>query len=302
MIHHITHATKHLIFWGLIGIALLLTAFRFTLSVIDIYREDLETIISKEISSPVRIASLGAGMRGFRPELVLKQVQVLGTDQASKSPIVIQEVRLSMDLLKSFGQQQMLASSWITLVGARLTVVRHADGSIGLKGLTASKAEPPGRILHTAQFEILQSQLVWQDEMQPPPANTKPTKSNPLLAEPLVFHNVNATLKSDQNGQRHVINVLVNPPKSYGEALSVSMQLRGNFLAPQGITGLIYAEGKGLSLANLHKRDWPLNISAKSGQGNIRLWSYWQQFATCSNNRHQQFTGNSLAPPLRNPL
>lgn len=251
--------------------ALAMTLVRFTLSVIDIYREDLERIISQEIEAPVKIARLGAGMRGFRPELLLKNVQVSATDTAQKAPITVQEIRLSMDLLKSYGQQQMLASSWITLVGADLTVLRRSDGRIGVKGLKASNTEPPYWLLHTAQFEILHSQIAWLDEMSP----LKPTPE----PKPLVFNNLNVVLNSDQNGQRHAIKMLVTPPKAYAQAVSVVMQLRGNFLAPQGVNGIIYMEGKNLQMANLLRVPLPLNLVVTAGVGNIHLWSFWKQSA-----------------------
>ncbi|MEQ1636119.1 MAG: YhdP family protein [Methylococcales bacterium] len=278
MIHHITRATRHLIFWGLISVALTLTVIRYTLSVITIYKEDLEGIISKEVAAPVKIGHLGAGMRGFRPELVLKEVQVLAEDKLQKAPLTVQEIRLSMDLLKSYGQQQMLASSWVTLVGAQATVTRHPDGSIGVAGLKAGNSEPPVWLLRTAQFEFLQSQLTWRDEL---PASavkaSTPLASTSKAIEALEFKDVNVVLKNDPEKERHLLNMLVRLPKYYGEAISVSMQLRGNFLAPQGLSGLIYAEGRQLQLAKfLSGSALPLNLTLTEGQGTIRLWSYWQ--------------------------
>ena len=278
MIHHITRATRHLIFWGLLAIALILTAIRLILSVINVYKEDLEIIVSKEISAPVKIGHLGAGMRGFRPELLLKNVQILAEDPTQKAPLDVQEIRLSMDLLQSYGQKQILASSWITLVGARTTVVRHLDGSIAVRGLPASNTEPPTWILHTAQFEMLHSQITWLDEMLPATSKLPPSL---LPAKPikdaLVFKEANVTLKSDQDGQRHLINMLVTLPKPYGDTISVSMQLRGNFLTADGINGLIYIEGKQLQLAKLLTAyPLPLDLRVADGAGTINVWSYWQ--------------------------
>ncbi|NOT83218.1 MAG: TIGR02099 family protein [Methylococcaceae bacterium] len=287
MIHHITRATQHLIFWGLIVLALALTVIRYTLSVVDIYKEDLESIISKEIAAPIKIGHLGAGMRGFRPELVLKQVQVLATDKLQKSPLQVQEIRLSMDLLKSYGQQQILASSWITLVGTHATITRHRDGRIGVAGLPAGTSEPPVWILQTAQFEILQSQLTWHDEMPVSPSTTLKTEKDILLDD------VNLVLKSDQDGQRHVLNMLITVPKDYGKTISVSMQLRGNFLTPQGLNGLIYVEAKQLQFAKLlNSRNLPLQLSVTDGQGTVRLWSYWQ------NSQLQAITGTTQLQQL----
>lgn len=294
MIHHLTRATKHLIFWGLCAMALAMTLVRFTLSVIDIYREDLERIISQEIEAPVKIARLGAGMRGFRPELLLKNVQVSATETAQKAPVSVQEIRLSMDLLKSYGQQPMLASSWITLVGADLTVLRRSDGSIGVKGLKASNAEPPYWLLHAAQFEILRSQIAWLDEMSP----LKPIPA----PKPLVFNNLNVVLNSDQNGQRHAIKMLVAPPKAYAKAVSVVMQLRGNFLAPQGVNGIIYMEGKDLQLANLLKVPLPLNLSVTAGVGNIQLWSFWKRSTLQAITGIDELQQAVLQRPAQSPL
>jgi len=74
MIHHIKLATRHLIFWSLIASAVSLTVVRLLLLGIDNYKADLSASVSELVGAPVTIGHLRANMRGYNPELVLKDI------------------------------------------------------------------------------------------------------------------------------------------------------------------------------------------------------------------------------------
>ncbi|MEQ1530765.1 MAG: hypothetical protein ABL925_15730, partial [Methylococcales bacterium] len=80
MIHHIKRATRHLIFWSLLAVAISLTCLRLLLSGIDSYKSNLADNISSQLGAPVTIGRIGAKMRGFSPELRLKDIKVLSVD------------------------------------------------------------------------------------------------------------------------------------------------------------------------------------------------------------------------------
>lgn len=267
MIYHITRAGRHLIFWGLIGFAIMLTAIRLLLGSIEVYRTDLEAKLSAELVAPVKIASLGAGMRAFRPTLVLKKVQVLDPLHASTPAVLVNEIRVSIDLLELFKHQPVLTSAWVTLFGAQLTIKRHADGHIAVEGLPTRNDSPPLWLLQGERFEILHSQVSWLDAKLATAANHAPVAQ--------VFKDVNILLKNTTD-DKHLLNMLLQLPTQQGNALALSMQLRGNFLAANGLNGLIYVQGKQLALPSLIKDYLPQDLQLAKGKGDVELWSYWQ--------------------------
>ena len=260
MIHHIKRATRHLIFWSLIASAVSLTAVRILLMGIDNYKSDLSAHVTELLGAPVTIGRLRANMRGFSPEVVLTDIKILSTrSQAGagneKPPIQLKEIRLGINLLDALVNRDRLASSWVTLVGAKLTVKRKQDGSIGIVGLKASD-DQPFWLLQGSRYEVLQSEISWLDEL-----------SQKKLA---VVGDVDFVIMN--NDQRHRVNIRVKLSKKYGNELRVSMDLTGNIFKPSSIDGTFFTEGKNLNLAELIMGDLPLAMDIRSGAGDARLW------------------------------
>ena len=78
---------------------------------------------------------------------------------------------MGINLLDMVIDRDRLASAWVTLVGARLTVTRKPDGSIAIVGLKASDDQPLW-LLQGRKYEVLQSEVTWHDEKR----NGRPLK------------------------------------------------------------------------------------------------------------------------------
>ena len=264
MIHHIKRATRHLVFWSLIASAVSLTTVRLLLLGIDSYKADLSTRISELVGAPVTIGRIRANMRGYNPELILKDIEILSSDPKlmhgnETPPIQLKEIRLGINLLDMLINRDRLASAWVTLVGAKLTVKRKQDGSITIVGLKAND-EQPLWLLQGGKYEVLQSEVTWQDEKR----NSRPLK---FEAVDLVIIN---------NDQQHRLNVFMKLPKRFGDTLTVSMNLAGNVFKPSALDGAIFLEGKKLNLAEWVTIDLPAAMNIHSGIGDVRVWSELQ--------------------------
>lgn len=112
VIYHLTRATRHFVFWSLIAIAVGLSGVRLLLSGIESYKADLASTIEELVGAPVEIGRLRARMRGFSPELVLEDIDILSRDTSNKPPIQFNEIRLGINLLDMLVNRQLLSSSW----------------------------------------------------------------------------------------------------------------------------------------------------------------------------------------------
>jgi uncharacterized protein (TIGR02099 family) len=257
MIHHITRATRHLIFWSLMAAAVTLSAVRLLMIGIDHYKADLTIHISELLGTPVAIGHLAAHIRGFNPEVVIKDIDILSTKEGVKPAIQLQQIRLGLDLRAAFETRQLLSSTSVTLVGAKLTVKRKVDGSFALVGLKANNDSPPLWLLQGHKYEVLQSAITWQDEKR--------------QGKPVTFDAVDLAIMND--GDRHRLHMLVDFPKKFGELLRVSADFTGNAFEPNAIRGTVYIEGKHLKLAKLVTGDLPLSVRIDAGISDFNVWT-----------------------------
>lgn len=269
MIHHITRATRHLVFWSLISVAVGLTGVRLLLSGIEHYKSDLAAHIGAVVGTPVTIGRLGANMRGFNPQLVLKDIAIssLASTGKEKPAIEFNEIRLGINLLDMLVSRDLLSSSWVTLVGAKLAIKRQQDGNIVIVGLKASDGQPEW-LLQGGRYEVLQSEITWQDETS--------------HSRPLLVNGVDLAIRND--GERHRLNMLMKLPKKVGDELRVSLDFKGNVLEPSTIQGRIYIDGKAVNLPELAALGLSqLQVSAgdqiniNAGLGDFKIWADWRQ-------------------------
>ncbi|MCX7085023.1 MAG: YhdP family protein [Methylococcales bacterium] len=256
MIHHLKRATRHLIFWSLIAIALSLTILRVLLLSIDDYKADLSTRMGELVGTPLSIGHLSANMRGYRPELVLQDIKISSTVADAPPAIQLKEIRLGINLLDLLLNRTVLSSSRISLVGAKLSVIRKVDGSIAIVGLKAGD-EQPLWLMEGAQFEVLASEVTWLDQ-----------KSG---AKAVKLEAVNLALINA--GSQHKLNLITKLPKNYGDNLTIAIIFSGNAFAPDALDGQVFVEGKNLKLPILMELGLPLSATINSGTGTIKVWS-----------------------------
>jgi uncharacterized protein (TIGR02099 family) len=261
VIVHITRATRHLFFWSLIAVAMLMSFARIFLADIDDYQVELEQKIRQITDIPVHIGSLEAGMRGFNPEVILKGISIEAEDPLSKPDIQLREIRLGIDFLDLLLSRDWLSACRVTLVGANISIIRKVDGSFILKGLQASD-EPPFWLLQGGKYEILDSQITWQDLKR--------------HGTPVHFDRFDLVLKNHYFDQSHEVHLLSKLPEQYGDSLRISAHITGNIFVPDNFAGQIYLEGTDLQAAALVTGDLPLGFNLQSGAGDIRVWSLWR--------------------------
>ena len=288
MIGHITRATRHLIFWSLITIALLLSATRIFLALLDNYQLELERKIREISHTPVRIGKLEAGTRGFNPEVILREISIELDTSDKKPDIQLREIRLGIDFWELLLTQDLLSSTRVTLVGAKVSITRNMDGSFSVKGLQASD-EQPIWLLQGGKYEILDSEISWQDLKR--------------HGDRVSFDHFDMVLKNHYADQSHEFHLLSKLPKQYGDSLRISALLTGNIFEGKDIAGQLYIDGTDLQASALVTGDLPLGLDLQSGAGDIRVWSLWRNSSPYQIDGYIQAQQISIskdkAPPLR---
>lgn len=263
MIHRITRVTRILLFLFLVAAALGLSALRFMMAGLEGYKAELEREIGALIHAPVVIDRVDTGMRGISPALVLKDIHVQTEDGGiSSTPVHFEEIRVHINLWRALWSLQIWSPSWVSIVGADISIQRKPDGSFALSGLQAGgDSDYPLWLLQGGKFELLHSRVAWQDQLRG--------------GEPVQFERVDLLIKNE--GKRHEIHLLTGLPENLGRSLRVSMDVSGNFFEFDKIEGKLYFEGAGIDFAEIMAGESLSDLAIKSGAGDMKLWTYWQK-------------------------
>lgn len=216
----------------------------------------------------MQIGSLQAGMRGFSPEIILKDIQVLNMDTQAEPAIQLAEIRLNINLIKLLSSGQLLASSQLTLVGMKLSIVRKKGGALSIIGLNSNDSKSPYWLLEKGQYQVLKSDITWLDEQ--------------TNAPPVEFSKVDLLIKNDTETLQHEIHLISQLPQQYGQSLRISISLKGSILDRDNINAMVYVEGKEINLTKLWtEKQWP-ELEIVKGKASFNLWSQWNKSTLAS--------------------
>lgn len=260
-VHHLTRTTRFLLITATILVALLITTTRLLLPLVEDYRQELETEISRQVGKPVEIGALRAHLRGFYPELVLKEVAVLSADR-EMAVAQLREVRVGL-ALSTLLVDRVVRPLWITLIGAELTINREKDGSLSVHGLGSAgeKRAFPYWLFADGRFEVIESTLFWQ---------------NLMIDGPLIeLQNVKASLLNDAG--RHQIDLQAELPEEKGQSLAIKMDYRGDIALADRWQGKIYIEGEGIFPGKILEETPFDAFSVEKGRIDFKIWGEWRE-------------------------
>lgn len=263
MIHHIKRATRHFLLWLLIALAIGSISIRVLLLGVENYKTDLENKILEVTAVPVEIGTLRANMRGFSPEIILKDIRVLAVKAGDKPAIQLEEIRLGINPVQLLLTQHILPSSWVSIIGVKLSIVRKKDGSLSIVGLNQEDSEQPLWLLQGSHYEILKSDISWLDEQR--------------KGEILEFNDVDLSIRNNIDDDTHEVHFISHLPRQYGNMLRVSMSFQGDVFDTNNINGMVYVEGSNIYLKELVTGELPLGIKITDGEGGFKVWSQWKK-------------------------
>ncbi|TAN51950.1 MAG: hypothetical protein EPN21_05260 [Methylococcaceae bacterium] len=252
---HLARTTRILLIAGLLLTAVGLTLARFwLLPTVDAYRLALQTNISQSLGQPLQIGGLSAHMRGFYPELVLRDVAVL--DGASGAVRVrLGQIHVGLDLPRGLTRGDW-RTDWITLQGADLALRRRSDGDVVLEGIAAGDSGLPPWLFGYGRFELESCRLRWQDESGD--------------GTSLLFPKVDLSIVNE--GRHHHLAADLTPPGADEERLRLLADVTGDMARPTALSGKLYLHGRHIKIDAWPVPEWR-GLSLKAGAADFRLWA-----------------------------
>lgn len=242
---------------GLVSFALVIGLRYLVLPHIDNYREPIAQAITRAAGQRVTIGSITGSWQGYRPELNLVDVKVLGND--GQPALALDRVETVLSWLS------LLSAEWrfdsLAVYGPTLEVKRDGAGVIWVAGIAMqSQGGASGSfgdwLLEQRQVLVRDATITWLDELR--------------NASRLQLDKVNFRL--DRDGPIHRFGLTAVPPAQIASPLSVRGEFRGrNIRELQSWNGKLYAEIGYADLALVQL--WiPSPLQLASGLGSLRLW------------------------------
>jgi uncharacterized protein (TIGR02099 family) len=252
--------------WLVILFAILVTVARLGLPHIDLapYKDQIEQVVERGAKAQFTIGKVQAELRGFR--LVLKFTDVSLSSEDESQPLShAHEVRIGVELLNTLLTGRLTLGS-AAVVGTRLEVEQHADGSISLQGFKADAGEEDAGklsevLLSQSRLQLFDSEIFLKSARP----NRPPLRLSQVAVELL-------------NGDgRHQLSIKAKVGWQERESIRVIADLHESEENPMALTGRFYFKGENLNTANRLSEWLPEGYSVDRGVVQLELWGYMKE-------------------------
>ena len=250
---------------ALIGAAALLSVARTWLPQFGAQRAEVQRWVSEAVGQPVEIDALDAEWRGLYPVLHLRGVRLLDPD-SRHTLLRFTELRVAVDPYAALYRRRVQVRA-LSVIGARLSVERRADGMLvvlGLEEMPDSKTDNTAVLAWLAsqpEVSLLRSEIHWRDARTP-------------AAQPLVFSAVDLQLENDD--KRHKLAVATQLPQKLGGQLRCVIDFKGDPTTPTQWSGDVFLHGTGLQLASWLRSRGYAGMTLQDGAADAELWGEFQ--------------------------
>lgn len=279
---------------ALVLLAILISAARLALPLVDQYRDQFAAALSERLGYPLRMGGMSLHLSGWSPRLALEEV-VLADPGGGPDLLSLRALELDLDLPASLrlGSPQIRA---LTLVGARLGLRRLADGRIRVLGLGGLQSDDPRTLelfLRQGHLNLVDSEVALIDDRVP--------DGLPRLTQ--------VQLRLSNEGQIHRLDLRARPVADRpGDSdlggpsdarLQVLAELRGAGLDPSTWGGSVY-----LNLAGPGTLDLAPPVAPAHGRAQGLVLEAWLQLSGGELKEglgRVALEGLRLTPSLRGP-
>ena len=250
---------------------------RFLLVNLHYFTEQTESWLSSVVGQPVLIGGIDSNWSGWTLVMRFRNVQVL--DQADETALLdLDNARIAIDVWNSLLERRLTPGK-LVISGARLLVLRRADGSFAAKALEPGRAIDTVRInedndqdtlvqwiLAQGKLDLESASLVWDDQRSSSP--------------PIELSDMSLQFRVDTN--RYRLTGEASLPEDLGARLGFDIDIDGNPFSRHW-SGSASLTAPGVLVAGLPRRENP--DRKLRGALDIDLDSRWR------NGLLEQFTG-----------
>ncbi len=256
--------SHHFFFYSLVLTILLAILFavsiRLALPKINIYKNEIESIISDYMGYSVDIDTINAEWKGWTPNLYLENIKLL-SERNNSEIIQFHSARIGINLVESISKG-VVTPSYIQISGLNLNVYRNKDGAISIKNdnsLNTNVNNQPGLTewLFTQKYLILKNvNLVWNDE------NINIGRKE--------FNNISLELKKDEKNTQIELNTALSQQEK--QLFKINANITGDILTStwQGDINLELINIDPTRLTN------KLYIFSAGGLSNAKISTKWE--------------------------
>ncbi|MGD8908879.1 MAG: YhdP family protein, partial [Chromatiales bacterium] len=229
------------------------------------YRQEIERIVEEGVGKPLSIGHIQAELHGFR--LALKFINVAVFDEEGASPLVqAREIRFDIALLNSLlsGKPRLGGA---LVVGTKLLIERHADGTVSLQGLVAEGGNDSGALtgvlLGQNQLRLYDSEILLIGAHDGTP--------------PLQLSGVAVDLINDDTHHSLSVKAKIGPQGE--ETLRFIAELEEGEVKPLAMDGRFYFKCDNLRMGERLAEWLPAGYSIDRGTLGLEVWGDIQQGA-----------------------
>ena len=257
----------HSLLWlctvSLVVIAIFFTVTRIAISTASSYKVNVEQLLSHQLGEQVTIEDFSASYEGFKPQLKLDGVKLIFADK-NLPPLSIGQIKFSFDF--STILLGRLTPGKIVLSDTKLSIKRFQDGHISIIGLQQSVEQERvagdfSWLLDDGTFEIINSHLVWEDELKNLP-DLELEHGNMLL---------------QNRGASHTLSLQAVLPELSEQPIKFIVSVTGDVLSSSNWSAEGYLKAERVNLLAIVKRLHIAPFDVKNGFADLEIWSRWKQ-------------------------
>ena len=226
----------------------------------------VERLVSEYAGRPVRIAGFGIDWLSREPVLSLQDLQVFPQYGGDAPQLQLGSLYVSIDPWALLTEQELRIGR-LSLAGIRLSLLRHVDGRISVRGFAGeSDAASTGDNTAVALWLLSQPRLGLY--------SSRVELFDEASDRQLRFSDVNLEFENI-DGQRRLSGAVGLPPE-LGRRLSFIARFQGDLSDSSRWQGDIYLQGRALKLDAEPAGLIPARLGIEGGEADLELWSHWK--------------------------
>ncbi|MEK6747986.1 MAG: YhdP family protein [Pseudomonadota bacterium] len=242
--------------------ALALSAARWWLPQVSQYKTEIEALVTGLIKQPVRIETIEAGMTGFTPRIMLKNLHILSAD-GHRTLVMLQRAWIDIGIISSALNQQITPST-LGVDHVRIGLARMRDGRLRVLGIEDSENESDTRkivewALNQKFLEIRHSDVMWRDYMSD--------------EDDWYFNDLNVRLHS--HGDNHEIFGSTSLPLEIGYRGDFAARIQGDPTLNNAWQADVFVAARGIRLGRWLQDHAAGGFNLHEGRADTHLWSHW---------------------------